>query len=434
MTQVTKLTREKLFVMAVLFGCVTKGFPILSLDIYDPTSTANDTTLLRLVWIPIYVIMLWLAARQFRPILRAFAAHPLILMLTVLPALSALWSIDAGDTMRRAVALLICSTFGVYLGIRFRWVETLYLLALVLGAVMGVSLLFAIAPGRIGVMWYPEDVYGSWRGAFTHKNELGLFCGMNVAILVVMGRWLVSFRKLRWWDLLLTIFLLLMSNSKTSLFNTMIVVMVGYLISMARSKGGIGKVMVWGVALCLLAAVILPNLDEVLGVFGRDTTFTGRTELWDAVMDAIADNAVIGYGYQAFWINLEGPALVIWDAVGWHAPTAHDGYLDLTLSLGLVGLTAFVASYLIALFRSLARVRGPDREGAYWRIMFLVLFGIFNFSESHILEQNDIFWILYVAVVTSLWRHAPISERRHRFVPDYRVPAQRVAQPSFRNG
>ena len=41
--------------------------------------------------------------------------------------------------------------------------------------------------------------------------------------------------------------------------------------------------------------------EFALSLLGKDTTLTGRTELWDAVVSLIKERPFLGYGYRAMW-------------------------------------------------------------------------------------------------------------------------------------
>ena len=45
----------------------------------------------------------------------------------------------------------------------------------------------------------------------------------------------------------------------------------------------------------------------------------------------------LGYGYLAFWGLDSEPRYWLQKAVDWNAPSGHNGWLDLAISLGLVG-------------------------------------------------------------------------------------------------
>src|SRR5262249_10776857 len=107
-----------------------------------------------------------------------------------------------------------------------------------------------------------------------------------------------------------------------------------------------------------------------------------------------------GYGYYAFWLDPMGPAYWVREAVRWQVASAHNGWLELSLGLGRLGLAAFVLHFLATLKRAGGAMLKPD--AGLWAPAFLVAFAFYSMSESHILQANDLFWILYVAVAARL--------------------------------
>ncbi len=67
-------------------------------------------------------------------------------------------------------------------------------------------------------------------------------------------------------------------------------------------------------------------------------TLTGRTGIWSAVIDSIAKRPMLGYGYQAFWLGLEGESYRVILAVSWVLAQAQNGFIDVMLEMGAVGL------------------------------------------------------------------------------------------------
>ena len=74
--------------------------------------------------------------------------------------------------------------------------------------------------------------------------------------------------------------------------------------------------------------------DMSMLLFG-DTTFTGRTIIWEFVLDVISRSPLVGQGYAAFWgvgaesiFETEGPGLVARLQEQQHVGHLHDAGLD----------------------------------------------------------------------------------------------------------
>jgi O-antigen ligase len=129
-----------------------------------------------------------------------------------------------------------------------------------------------------------------------------------------------------------------------------------------------------GCVLCfgLLVAEIYSgnSMDTVanLANLGRETesisNLTGRTEVWRALLPYIQARPWHGYGYESFWTP---PRLQEFGASqGWAVPDAHNGFINLTLGLGLIGAALYSLILLLAMGRSLGRYfRGHSPDEAF---------------------------------------------------------------------
>jgi len=84
----------------------------------------------------------------------------------------------------------------------------------------------------------------------------------------------------------------------------------------------------------------------VTGALGRDATFSDRTVIWKAVIP-ICPNPVVGAGFESFW---NGYGKYVKGGLSKYERglnSAHNGYIDVYLNLGLVGV-ALIAALLIS--------------------------------------------------------------------------------------
>jgi exopolysaccharide production protein ExoQ len=396
-----KTTKEEILVLVVFFCFATELFPILFLSSDGADRDVKEA--LRYAWIPSYVVILALILPRLPVILAGAYKAPLIVLLNGLCILSVLWSVSPADTGRRCVALVLSTLFGLYLGARFPAVRYLRLLALVLAVIVLASFAFALSPGQIGVMDAPEELVGAWRGIYPHKNLLGRFMVLAMMALVVIAPRFPSWRMYIRLEFLLAAVLLVLSDSKTSLIIGIVAAIAYGVVAVVRLRS-LNKPALMALAILAVpvAVVVFVYLDDILGLFGRDTTLTGRTDVWDLVWSEIQNRYWLGYGYQAFWIDPVGPATRVWQELKWNAPGAHNGFLELWLGLGLIGLVTFAVSLTANFVLAWKASRSAEREASYWAVLYLVFFIAYNLSETLILEQNDIFWVLYVAIVVSL--------------------------------
>jgi O-antigen ligase len=168
-------------------------------------------------------------------------------------------------------------------------------------------------------------------------------------------------------------------------------------------RGPIQAVMMCAGMLAVIAiggVIVLTAPDLLVAMIGRDLSLTGRTDIWDAAMPAVTAQPWLGYGYYAFWLPENGPAYWVREAVQWEVASAHSGWLELALGLGRVGIALFALQAGATLMRGARAV--PHAEAGLWSPAFLAAFALYTLSESHVLQANNLFWTIYVAVAARL--------------------------------
>lgn len=116
----------------------------------------------------LYIVNLFLIIVRWRRFIYVATTDKFLLLLTGLALISALWSAAPIVTLRRSLALVSTTIFGVYLASRFSLKEQLRLLAWALGIAALLSLLFVVVPPHYGIE--TRGVYtGVWRGIYHQK-------------------------------------------------------------------------------------------------------------------------------------------------------------------------------------------------------------------------------------------------------------------------
>jgi O-antigen ligase len=151
--------------------------------------------------------------------------------------------------------------------------------------------------------------------------------------------------------------------------------------------------------LSLFLLIVLANSTWVLEQLGKDLTFTGRTAVWVDVWAKIGERPWLGFGYNAFWLGAESEAADIWRVHGWQPNHAHNGYLDLWLELGLVGVTLVLVHLLLNTRRAFLWAVTSKTAESLWPLVYITLLFMFNFNYSVLVSQSIFFWIVYLGAV-----------------------------------
>jgi len=284
-------------------------------------------------------------------------APSIVYILVVLA--SALWSIHPDLSFRRGIGYLITMLIVAFMSVRFSVDDRMRALswAFIISAIG--SLLFVIVFPQYGIMRgneYNNDLDGNWRGVYPHKNPLGFAMAVAVfveAYLIVRRNGRLAFRYA---FLALYFGLIVLSRSATALLMSAMYISVAgcYLIWLRNRLAAYA--MCASVVFILLSVVIvlLVAPELLLGLLGKDATLTGRTGVWADVLDLIDQKPLLGWGYRAMWLPDDPTTITVDERNGnWGVPSAHNSFLEITLELGLLGLSVLLMIIANAFWRAL---------------------------------------------------------------------------------
>lgn len=330
------------------------------------------------------------------------------------------WSFTAGNA---AIALFFLFTFASVLWSDFpiiafkRWHKVFghVILALVVLTDRQPNLAFAALVRRCAYVlipfsvlylkYYPELGRGfdTWTGAAvntgitTNKNALGNLCLITGPFFLALlfagakGKRLIAGmdRYIGIAFLLMIGWLLIMAQSSTGLVSTVLAASTIVGLRSATIRRNFSALLVTG---CLIVGLLLA-LTDIQNMFiaglGEDTTLTGRTDLWDD-LQRIPTNPIVGVGFESFWLGsrLDG----LWQKYWWHPNQAHNGYYEMYLNLGWIGLllmgAMIIAGYRKARRHTLAAVLPADAEGALacglaeFRLAFILGLVAYNVTDA----------------------------------------------------
>jgi O-antigen ligase len=365
-----------------------------------------DSSLIVLTFLIIYLITSLLLLVRWPQLLNILKDDYVVLPLLSIVFLSYFWSDAPELTLRRAISLLGTSLFGIYLASRYTIRQQLKLLAWSFGIAIVLSTLFALALPSYGVM--SGLLEGAWRGVFLHKNGLGLTMSISATTFLLLAATSSSKRDkfLLFAGFIWSLFLLFMAQSGSAVGSFFVVVIALPTLSLLGIRNSLRLVPSLLFLFTLVFVVgffIFNNLDTALSSIGEDSSLTGRAEFWPLIVDAIRERPFLGYGFEAFWRGLSGASASLHYAFPKPPVHAHNGLLQLWLSVGFLGVTVFLAGFWLTLIRALTHIRyGETLEDRYWPISFLIIFILSNIAESNVAEHNDLQWVLFIAVALSL--------------------------------
>ena len=268
-------------------------------------------------------------------------------------------------------------------------------------------------------------------GAATSKNMLGGVCLISGLFFFwdTVSRW--AKRKesrekriilLNILFLAMTLRLLKLSSSATS----GVCLLIGALIVAAVYSG-------WGRRHLTLIKVLIPatlclyavlafGLDlngQLAGQLGRDPTLTDRTVIWQTVLNEHT-NPLVGTGYESFWL---GPRLQrIWQVVG-GINEAHNGYLDIYLNLGAIGVLLLVG-FLISGYRTICKKFATSYDLAALTLAIWTVTLFYNVTEAAF--KGGLLWIALLLGVSVVPGREEATSESLRAVKGERKPRLRM--------
>jgi O-antigen ligase len=318
-----------------------------------------------------------------------------IFLLPALAVISALWSPDAGLTVRRAIALTGTIVFGLSIVSALSPKSSLALIlrALSLAMLLSVVWVFVFAPyGAHGATdaVQPEHA-GKWRGIFAHKNVLGgQIAGATLAFLILYGREAFESVFPRALAIGVTALCLLMAQSGTGYVMALLITLVGLCARIVAAQPVQLRVslLLFLLAASLVVSLFAPSLANlVLSALGKDPDLTGRTEYWANVLPHMNGHWAIGHGYYSGLLSLD--TLNEGGAIG--AGGTHNGYIDILVSLGLLGLIVAMAYLGWLLAGALGKLLSPAPSSLKTFPLCAIAFVVsHNFVESSILAGNTL--------------------------------------------
>jgi O-antigen ligase len=225
----------------------------------------------------------------------------------------------------------------------------------------------------------PDGVPG-WRGGFIHKNGMAPFMVFAALVIATLDR--PSSRRTI--ALLTAGALIVMAQSSTAVGAGLVTILVAFFVSRlaVSPRPARASLMIGGLCAAVLTGTLWTTVfSSFLGLRGKDSTLSGRTNVWNGVVDAIARRPWQGYGAGGVWKNpAVDPARSIMRDLGFTVYHSHNGYLEILLILGVVGLGLFV--WLIASIVRLAIVNlREDRAVATFAISYVALVLMLSITE-----------------------------------------------------
>ena len=144
----------------------------------------------------------------------------------------------------------------------------------------------------------------------------------------------------------------------------------------------------------------------VLSMIGRSGSFSGRAQIWGAIVASILSASTRRVWLRCILVDAERRGTRVFSATGWVVTSAHSGFLNVALELGLVGLALVLFTLVQACRHAMAAFR-PGHSGYIdWCIGIVFLTVLYNLDERTLMAPQYLPWILYIVACVGLRKAA----------------------------
>jgi exopolysaccharide production protein ExoQ len=339
--------------------------------------------------------------RQVRTILRA---NPALIIFFVYCLISLLWADYPFVVFKRWIRSVGDIVIILAIITENNWVAALKrLLARVGFVLIPLSILFIRLYPSLGRA-YSRGGSPEWTGVGTDKNALGMICMLFGVSLLWRGistykdrsarnrkRELVAISIV----FIMILYLVLVVNSQTALacflMADLLIVVTAF--GPAFRKPGFVTLLVVAMLSVSFCVLFLGVGGSALSAMGRDSSLTGRTDVWKTVLP-YAKSAWFGAGYENFWI---GERLLVFNRLLGGLNQAHNGYIEIYLNLGWVGLI-LLGAIIVTGYRNIMKGLRVSPETSRLKLAFFFICLVYNFTEASFKMMSPV-WIFFLWAV-----------------------------------
>jgi exopolysaccharide production protein ExoQ len=343
-------------------------------------------------------------------LLEVAKGNKFLVALPIFALTSVAWSQFPRESLQYGVYACVDVAFALYIVARFDSDRRIQLFIIVGWIVVLASACAALVFPQYGIdNQGGEGTVNAWIGIFPHKN----WCSIMIVFLLSAGFYIRHSSPLarvaRFVFIAFSLLIVALTKSRTGWFVAaclLLYVAATALLKRFKTMDRLFVGLFAGGVVAALGAIVTLNFSALMLLVGKDPTLTGRTVLWSLAFDEALKRPFMGYGYRAFWAGLRGESANVSLSAGWIVPAAHDGFLDLWLGLGVVGVFLVVCSMSRAVRDGYTCFRAGASPAAEWYLCIVFLTVVANIAELTLMVPRHLAWIMYVIACAGLSQEA----------------------------
>jgi O-antigen ligase len=333
--------------------------------------------------------------------------------------ISTIWSYSPIDTAKRFFRTL--TVFAVTLSLLVHTTSTKEILNFIKPVLYLYVFLSIVA--CITIPGAKDYQFHTWRGFEDSKNVLG-----GVAVVCILLSFFIykmesgGAKFIASIAVLFSLALLFGSRSMSSIMTFFVIVLSASLSSSDElfKPLGLGRtfsaiIFLFVIVIGLIVFFVYPEMIAIITeAVGKDPSFTGRTDIWTAMLISISHHPFLGTGYRAFW-SVTPPSSYLnhmYSLFIWKPNEAHNGFIDIANEVGIIGLTIFLV-LIIRYFLSMRQLDSPNP----WKWLIIAPL-IVNLQESSMVgftwSVGAMLMMSYLILFAQLWKQDDDAEYETR--------------------
>lgn len=287
-------------------------------------------------------------------------------------------SINFGASFRGLAAVALLTVGPLLYRCRYGKAQTMQLLSKFFIVTAYLNIAYTVLFPQYAVMG--GSYAGMVKGLFYHKNLAGQFFAIGFLVILldssvraaISGKFLIKAVAM-----VIALSMVVLSRSSTA------VVMLGVgmvLIFAIRGLKVFGNIYVRALLILMVAifggiavaGLYLGVVQTVAAAFGKDLTFSGRSDIWEQLIPLIYDRPLLGYGFAVF----RQPDIIAYYVHDtFNVRSVHNTYLELTLNIGLPATVIWIWFVFSRLLRKLLvfDLHNWERNATVTEIVIIVL-------------------------------------------------------------
>jgi exopolysaccharide production protein ExoQ len=220
--------------------------------------------------------------------------------------------------------------------------------------------------------WYLLQTWRTERNT-QRRNELRLIAGFLIGIL----------------------YLLRLAHSATSTICLFVAILLVVFVGIRPTiKNFIGTYLLAALVLIAVAELAFGVSGDLSESLGRTSTLSGRTALWATLLE-LHTNPIFGTGFNSFWLGERPEEVRLKGGFADAVNEGHNGYLDIYLTLGLIGLSILIG-LLVATFWKIRLELFRNFEWGRYQLGFLAAVVLYNWTERGVETYSSTWFVFYL--------------------------------------